>query len=137
MTPPEGGEQGRELSSSPPIPATPLPWMLEPWDLPVPASQRQRYGIITKKDRSKVVVLEVGREDGYYIVHAANSLPGVIAAKEKAEAELERLRGALEWYASDECWTIDNVENGFGGYGKRAKEALRPPPSDADKAGTK
>lgn len=46
------------------------------------------------------------------------------AMKEAADA-LQRMKDALEWYASDEAWTIREVEGPDGDYGKRAHRALR------------
>lgn len=43
---------------------------------------------------------------------------------EAADA-LQRMKDALEWYASDEAWTISEVEGPDGDYGKRARRALR------------
>lgn len=40
------------------------------------------------------------------------------------DAEISRLREALEWYASDEAWTIKQVEGSDGDYGRRARAAL-------------
>lgn len=39
-------------------------------------------------------------------------------------AENERLRTALEWYASSEAWTMNQLE-GDGDYGRRARAALQ------------
>jgi len=39
-------------------------------------------------------------------------------------AQVERMRKALEWYASDEAWTVSQVEGADGDYGKRARAAL-------------
>lgn len=38
--------------------------------------------------------------------------------------ENKRLREACEWYASDEAWTVEQVEGCNGDYGRRAKQAL-------------
>lgn len=38
--------------------------------------------------------------------------------------KLARYEAALEWYASREAWTIDQVEGSHGDYGTRAREAL-------------
>ena len=43
---------------------------------------------------------------------------------EAAEAENVRLRKALEWYASDKAWTIDQLEGRYGDRGKIARAAL-------------
>ena len=40
-------------------------------------------------------------------------------------AENERLRTALEWYASSEAWTINQLEGAYGDYGRRARTALQ------------
>jgi len=35
------------------------------------------------------------------------------------------MREALEWYASDEAWTVYEVVGPDGDYGKRARAALK------------
>lgn len=42
--------------------------------------------------------------------------------------ENARLKATLEWYASDEAWTMRQLESGHGDYGKRAREALKAAP---------
>jgi len=37
---------------------------------------------------------------------------------------VERLAEALWWYASDEAWTVEQVEGSYGDYGTRARTAL-------------
>ena len=38
--------------------------------------------------------------------------------------EIERLRAALRYYASDAAWTIAQVEGAYGDYGQIARAAL-------------
>jgi hypothetical protein len=47
------------------------------------------------------------------------------AAAEAAEAEVKRLRDALQWYASPEAWTAAQIEGPDGDYGERAVSALK------------
>lgn len=53
------------------------------------------------------------------------------AAADLADAQAQenaRLKATLEWYASDEAWTMRQLESGHGDYGNRAREALRAAP---------
>jgi hypothetical protein len=56
--------------------------------------------------------------------------PKEITALSAALAEIERLRKALEWYASSEAWTVRQTEGPDGDYGKRARAALSPTPPE-------
>ena len=42
----------------------------------------------------------------------------------EAADEIERLRAALRYYASDAAWTIAQVEGAYGDYGQIARAAL-------------
>lgn len=46
------------------------------------------------------------------------------SAYDQLQAKLAVARGALEWYASREAWTIDEVEGSHGDYGQKASNAL-------------
>lgn len=37
---------------------------------------------------------------------------------------VERMAEALWWYASDEAWTVEQIEGSHGDYGTRARTAL-------------
>jgi rubrerythrin len=156
-TPPEGGEPGRELSSSPPIPATPtreqLTYLAQNCDetASLPRIELTRIAAYALK------LLDERDEARRGFKYEADVAEQAIAAKEKAEAELERLRGALDEIATDFgddqkrgvffCIQCDVDLGGSDGEQHpqdRAKglcpvaiaqKALRPPPSDADKAG--
>lgn len=66
------------------------------------------------------------------LIAAAPALRDTVAAlADLADAlaqENARLKATLEWYASDEAWTMRQLESGHGDYGKRAREALRATP---------
>jgi hypothetical protein len=47
-----------------------------------------------------------------------------IAALPELFDAMERMRDALEWYASDDAWTLEQVESTNGDYGARARAAL-------------
>lgn len=42
----------------------------------------------------------------------------------KLIAENERMREALQYYASPEAWTTESCESGRGDYGNKARQAL-------------
>jgi hypothetical protein len=44
--------------------------------------------------------------------------------KDSLKDEIERLRAALRYYASDAAWTYAQCEGPDGDYGKRARAAL-------------
>ena len=44
----------------------------------------------------------------------------------EAADNIERLREALKWYASDEAWTMEQTEGSNGDYGTKARAALNP-----------
>ena len=44
--------------------------------------------------------------------------------------EIERLRTALRYYASDAAWTIAQVEGAYGDYGQIARVALEEEKTD-------
>jgi hypothetical protein len=48
------------------------------------------------------------------------------AAEAAVRADATReLVEALEWYASNEAWTVDQLEGSNGDYGNRARAALK------------
>ncbi len=53
-----------------------------------------------------------------------NDLKEARAEAARLAAENEKLRAALEWYASSEAWTMNQLE-GDGDYGRRARTALQ------------
>jgi hypothetical protein len=61
--------------------------------------------------------------------HIARCDPGTIAELctrlLSAEAEVKVLEDALRWYASDDAWSVDQVEGPDGDYGDRARKALQ------------
>lgn len=52
---------------------------------------------------------------------AVRTITAENAALKERVAELE---AALEYYASDNAWTVQEVEGPYGDYGKRARAAL-------------
>ena len=66
------------------------------------------------------------------LIAAAPALRDTVAAlADLADAQAQenaRLKATLEWYASDEAWTMRQLESGHGDYGKRAREALKVAP---------
>lgn len=57
-----------------------------------------------------------------------DAFPPLVDLADAQAQENARLKAALEWYASDEAWTMRQLESGHGDYGKRAREALRAAP---------
>ena len=62
------------------------------------------------------------------VMKAADLLAALADLADAQAQENARLKATLEWYASDEAWTMRQLESGHGDYGKRAREALKVAP---------